>query len=219
MRFTKLGHACVRLTTDAATVVIDPGAFSEPDAMVGADAVLITHEHVDHVVPDTLRAAAAANPDLEIWTNPAVAAQFPDLGGRVRAVTHGDTFEIGGAQGLSVHVYGEKHAVIHPDIAVIDNVGFLIDGRVFHPGDAFTVPEEATPTLLVPAGAPWLKLGDAADYIREVAPEQAFLIHDGLYNDTGLALAERLLTQLAGSDTRPIHHPRPGYTTTLATSG
>jgi L-ascorbate metabolism protein UlaG (beta-lactamase superfamily) len=215
MQFTKLGHACVRLTTGRGTIVIDPGAFSESDAMVGADAVLITHEHFDHVVPDTLRAAAAANPDLEIWTNPAVAAQFPDLAGRIHAVTHGDTFEIGGAQGVAVHVHGEKHAVIHPDIAVIDNVGFLIDGRVFHPGDAFTLPGEAVPTLLVPAGAPWLKLGDAADYVRAVAPAQAFLIHDGVYNDTGLALAERILGELAGSDTRPVRRLAPGESTSL----
>jgi hypothetical protein len=112
-------------------------------------------------------------------------------------------------------VYGEKHAVIHPDIAVIDNVGFLIDGGIFHPGDAFTLPEEAVPTLLVPAGAPWLKLGEAVDYVRTVDPAQAFLIHDGIYNDTSLALAERLLGQLAGSDTRPVRRLAPGESTSL----
>ncbi|MGC0415730.1 MBL fold metallo-hydrolase [Embleya sp. AB8] len=218
MQFTKLGHACVRLTTDRATIVIDPGAFSEPDALVGADAVLITHEHFDHVVPDALEAAARANPDLEIWTNPSTAANFTHLGGRVRGVTQGDTFEIGGAQGVSVHVYGEKHAMIHPDIAVIDNVGFLVDGRVFHPGDALTVPEESVPTLLVPAGGPWLKLGEAANYIREVAPAQAVLIHDAIFNETGLALAEHLLTQLAGTDARPIRRLAPGDSLALTTS-
>ncbi|MYW02721.1 MBL fold metallo-hydrolase [Streptomyces sp. SID3343] len=218
MKFTKLGHACVRLTTDQGTVVIDPGAFSEPDAMAGADAVLVTHEHFDHVVPDALRAAAAANPDMEIWTNPALAAQFADLGGRVRAVTHGDTFEIGGAQGLSVHVYGEKHAIIHRDIPTIDNVGFLIEDLVFHPGDAFIVPEGPTPTLLVPSSAPWLKLGDAIDFVREVAPKQAIMIHDTLYNDTGLDLVERLLTQLAGSDSRAIRRLTPGESADLPTA-
>jgi len=215
MKFTKLGHACVRLTTDQGTIVIDPGAFSEPDAMVGADAVLITHEHFDHVVPEALRAAAEANGDLEVWTNPAVAAQFPDLGGRVHAVTHGDTFEIGGARGVSVHVYGEKHALIHPDIALVDNVGFLIDGLVFHPGDALTVPEDPAPTLLVPAGAPWLRLGDAVDFVRAVGPERAFLIHDGLYNDRGIAMTTRMLGGLAGSEERPLVRLAPGEGTVL----
>lgn len=217
MRFTKLGHACVRLATAHGTVVIDPGALSDPDAMVGADVVLITHEHFDHVVPETLRAAAAANPDLEVWTNPAVAARFPDLAGRIHPVTHGDTFEIGGAQGVSVHVYGEKHAVIHRDIEVIDNIGFLIAGEVFHPGDALTVPEETTPTLLVPAGGPWLALRDAADFIREVDPARALLIHDGVFNDTGLAMTERLLGQLAGADGRSVRRPVDGEGIELAT--
>ena len=49
MRLTKLGHACVRLEKDGATLVIDPGAWSGPDPLAGAQAVLITHEHPDHL--------------------------------------------------------------------------------------------------------------------------------------------------------------------------
>ena len=49
MRLTKLGHACVRLDKDGAVLVIDPGAVSDPGALAGANAVLITHEHFDHI--------------------------------------------------------------------------------------------------------------------------------------------------------------------------
>ena len=86
MRLTKLGHACVRLEKDGSVLVIDPGAFSGDDALTGANAVLVTHEHFDHIVPDSLRAALAADPGLRVWSTAAVAGQFPDLAARVHAV-------------------------------------------------------------------------------------------------------------------------------------
>ena len=55
MRITKFGHACVRLETDGHVIVLDPGAFTEPEAVDGATAVLITHEHADHYSADHLR--------------------------------------------------------------------------------------------------------------------------------------------------------------------
>lgn len=200
MQMTGLGHSCVRLVDGDLTVIVDPGCFSDPDALTGADAVLITHEHIDHVVPDQLRAAAAANTDLEVWTNPAVAAQFADLGGRVHSVRHGDAFTLGG---IDVQVHGEKHATIHRDIPLVDNVGFLFNGQVFHPGDALTVPEQHVATLLTPAAAPWTKLAEVVDYVREVAPDQAYLIHTAVLSEAGLMVQSRNLAALAGD--RPVH--------------
>jgi L-ascorbate metabolism protein UlaG (beta-lactamase superfamily) len=190
VRLTKYTHACVRLEKNGVTLVIDPGRFSEPTSVDGAAAILLTHEHFDHVHRPNLEAAIAANPDLEIWTNPAVAAQLADLGVPVHSVVHGDTFT---AAGFDVHVYGEKHAVIHRDIPIIDNVGFLIDGAVFYPGDAFTLPEEPVDTLLTPTTAPWLKIGEAIDYFITVKPRQAFSTHDGIYNEAGLGVVDTLL--------------------------
>ena len=196
MRITTLGHSCVRLDHEGRTVVVDPGVFSAPDAAEGADAILITHEHMDHVVPDRLREAAVKNPDLEIWTNPALAAQFKDLG--AKAVTHGDAFTVAG---LDVHVYGEKHATIHSDIPLVDNVGFLIGGQVFHPGDALTVPEERVPTLLAPVAAPWMKISEAVEYVREVAAERVFLIHGAILAEPALGIYSGILNHLAGEVT------------------
>ncbi len=191
MKLTKKGHACVRLEKDGQVLVVDPGAFSEPDAAVGADAVLITHEHADHFAEDRLRAALEASPAARIWTLASVAAHltaaFP---GRVTTVGHGDAFT---AAGFDVEVHGELHAVIHPDLPRITNVGFLVDGSVFHPGDAFTVPGRPVDTLLLPLHAPWSKFSEVADYVREVAPRQAFAVHDGLLNEAGIGVYGRNL--------------------------
>ena len=207
LRMTSLGHSGIRLERGGTTVVVDPGVFCLPEAYAGADAVLITHEHIDHVVPDQLRKAAADNPELEIWTNPALAGQFADLGGRVHTVRHGDTFGVGD---LGVHVYGEKHATIHPDVPLVDNVCFLFDGQIFHPGDSLTVPEEKVPTLLAPIAAPWLKVSEVIDYVREVAPDQVYPIHGAVLSAPGTEVFTRMLTMLAGDPhDRPIHQWSP----------
>jgi L-ascorbate metabolism protein UlaG (beta-lactamase superfamily) len=187
-------HACVRLEKDGGALVIDPGIWAGPGALDGADAVLITHEHFDHLDPDGLRAAMTANPGLELWTNTAVAEQFTDFAGRVHGVRAGDDFS---AAGFGVHVYGEQHALIHRDIPLVANTGFLVDGTVFHPGDALTVPDQEVPVLLLPVSAPWLKTGEMIDYAREVRPRQGLAIHDALYSDVALALLANWLN-LAG---------------------
>jgi L-ascorbate metabolism protein UlaG (beta-lactamase superfamily) len=191
MLLRKLGHACVRMEQGDARLVIDPGSFSAPDAIEGAHAVLITHEHVDHVVPDQIRAAAQRTPDLRIWTNPAVADLLAGTGARVEAVAAGDRFRV--ADAFDVLVVGEWHAVIHPDIPRVRNIGYLVGSLVFHPGDALTPPGQTVDTLLLPVYAPWCKLAEVIDYARTVKPRLAIPIHDALLSDNGLSLVDRLL--------------------------
>ncbi|NGN66486.1 MBL fold metallo-hydrolase [Streptomyces sp. A7024] len=192
MQLTKKGHACVRLERDGRTLVIDPGGFTEPEAAVGADAILVTHEHPDHFSEAQLRAALEASPAAELWTLRSVAEQvaaaFP---GRVHTVGNGDTFT---AAGFEIEVHGELHAVIHPDIPRITNVGYVIDGSVFHPGDALTVPERPVDTLLMPVQAPWSKLAEVIDYVREVKPGRAIDIHNALLTeDIAVPVYNRML--------------------------
>ncbi|MCZ4123785.1 MBL fold metallo-hydrolase [Streptomyces sp. H39-S7] len=191
MKLTKKGHACVRLEKDGQVLVIDPGAFTEEDAAVGAEAILITHEHLDHFNEDRLRLALDANPAAQVWTLKSVADQvsaaFP---GRVHTVGEGDTFT---AAGFDIEVHGRLHAVIHPDIPRIANQGYVIDGSVFHPGDALTVPGRPVDTLLLPLQAPWSKLSEVVDYLREVKPQRAFDVHDGLLTDVAFTVYGRML--------------------------
>jgi L-ascorbate metabolism protein UlaG (beta-lactamase superfamily) len=207
MQLTKHGHACVVLAEGERRLVIDPGAFTDPAALQGATAVLISHEHADHFVADRLRAALADSPGLEIWTNRSVAAQLEGAGERVHVVGHGDVVEAGG---FEVAVHGELHAEIHPDIPREANVGFLVEGRVFHPGDAFTVPEVPVTTLLLPLHAPWSRMADVIDYVREVRADQAYSVHDGLLNDTGLGVAAGLLGEGGPGVPTPVRRLAPG---------
>lgn len=192
MDLTKRGHACVRLTKEGRTLVIDPGVFSEEDAAAGADAVLITHEHADHFDPGRVRMALDTSPAAEVWAPRSVATQlsaaFP---GRVHAVGHGDAFS---AAGFALEAHGEWHAVIHPDIPRVTNVGYVVDGSLFHPGDALTLPERPVETLLLPIHAPWNKLSEVIDYVREVAPTRAVAVHDALLTQLAHPVYEQNLS-------------------------
>jgi L-ascorbate metabolism protein UlaG (beta-lactamase superfamily) len=212
MRLTKLGHACVRLEKDGGALVIDPGAWSGRDVLAGAQAVLVTHEHPDHLDGGEVRAALTADPGLGLWANSSVAAQFADFGGRVHEVAHGDVFT---AAGFDVHAYGQDHAVIMPGVPVIPNTGFAVDGAVFHPGDSFTVPEERVPTLLLPVSAPWLKFSEVAGYAREVAPERGYAIHDAILSEQGIGLVANLLKMIAGPGDGAFTRLEPGTSVDL----
>lgn len=198
MKLTKMSHACVRLEKDGRTLVLDPGAFSEADAALGADAILVTHEHPDHFDEERLRTALEANPEAAVWTLRSVAEKLsPAFPGRVHTVGHGDTFT---AAGFDIQVHGELHAVIHPDLPRITNVGYLVDGgRVFHPGDALTVPDQPVDTLMLPVMAPWSKISEVIDYVREVRPQRAYDIHDALLTDLARPVYDNQIGALGGA--------------------
>jgi L-ascorbate metabolism protein UlaG (beta-lactamase superfamily) len=190
MHLTKHGHACVTVEKDGRRVVLDPGELTPEDATVGAEAVLITHEHFDHFAERRVRDACHRDPGLRVYTCAAVAAKLDGLGPAVQVVGEGDAFDVAG---FGVQVHGQWHQVVHPDIPRISNAGFLLDGSLFHPGDALTVPGVPVATLLLPVHAPWSRTGELIDWVREVKPRRTLAIHDGLLNDTGLTVAGALL--------------------------
>src|SRR5256886_6757746 len=202
MRLVKYSHSCVRLEGDG-VLVIDPGGFSEPVALDGVDAVLITHEHPDHLNLDALTEKLAGRPEVRIFTHDGVLPKLGDLASVTTTVDTGEEFT---AAGFAVRAYGGRHAVIHPDIPIVASLGYLVDGSVYHPGDSFDVPADATvDTLFVPVSAPWLKMAESVEFVRAVKPRRAFALHDALLNDNGFGLVDMLMSRRSAAEDR-----RPG---------
>jgi hypothetical protein len=209
MQLTKYTHACVRLDDGDRQLVIDPGIFSELDqALDGVEAVLITHEHADHLDADRLRAAAKANSRLRIWAPSAVADSLAELGEQVVAVGAGESFDAGG---FTVRTFGGQHAVIHPSIPVVANVGYLVAG-IYHPGDSFAVPSEPVSTLLAPLHAPWSKASEVIDFVVAVRAPRVHQVHDSMLTDVGRNIVQTHLARIGAEHGSEYSYLVPGTT-------
>ncbi|MDP9397853.1 MAG: MBL fold metallo-hydrolase [Actinomycetota bacterium] len=190
MRLVRYTHSCLRVEHDGQVLVIDPGIWSEPRALLGADAVLVTHEHVDHV--DVLRLAGLGVP--------VYAPAEADIAGLdLNQVEAGDTFT---AAGFKVTAVGGRHAPVRAGRAGCANLGYLVEDALYHPGDALDVPPGQVHTLLVPMQASWLKTSEAIDFAQAVAPRLALGIHDAQINDRGRASINGWLEEESATDYR-----------------
>jgi L-ascorbate metabolism protein UlaG (beta-lactamase superfamily) len=185
-RITRYTHSCVRIERNGTVLVVDPGIWSEPSALRGADAVLITHEHTDHI--DVLRLAG-----LGVPVYAPTDARITGLD--VIRVQPGKPFT---AAGFAVTPVGARHAPVFEDEPDCANQGYIIEERLYHPGDALFVPDQAVETLLVPLQASWLKTAEAISFLRAVGPQRAFGIHDAQINSRGLRGANGWLTEQGG---------------------
>lgn len=196
MKVTHLGHSCLLVDTGRTRVLIDPGTFSAFDEVSGLDAVLVTHQHPDHLDPARVDGLLARSPQAVLRTDPGTAAGLRERGLEVAENVAGEDVTVGD---LAVRPVGRLHAVIHEDLPRVENVGLVLEAggtTLFHPGDALDADPGPVDHLAVPLSAPWCALKETVELVRRVAPAAGIVpIHDGLLADAG---RELYLRQVAG---------------------
>jgi L-ascorbate metabolism protein UlaG (beta-lactamase superfamily) len=196
MRITHFGHSAVLVEVGDRRLLIDPGNFSDSwHSLRDLDAILVTHQHPDHVDPGHVPALVEANPQARVYVEPQVVDKVPLAGARPLAA--GSSVDLGG---VTIAATGGPHAVIPRDIPRVGNIGLVVSASaeptLFHPGDSLADVPQGVDVVAIPAYGPWAAMHETIDFVRTVGAPQGFLIHEGLLNERGRALIAGRIPEL-----------------------
>lgn len=177
MTITKLGHCCLIIEINGVRFLTDPGNYTTAqNETSNIDAIVITHEHTDHLHIDSLKTVLLKNPKALVISNTSVGKILKTEGIPYTSISNGENTKL---NGVEISGHGVKHAPIYKDYEQVENTGYLFDGKLFYPGDAFHNPNLPVDILAFPVTAPWCNIQQALDYVLKVKPRIAFAVHDG----------------------------------------
>jgi L-ascorbate metabolism protein UlaG (beta-lactamase superfamily) len=181
MKITKFEHAFLQVEQSSQQLLIDPGIYSAElpmlDNVVG---IVLTHLHDDHSYLPHITAIKAQFPNGRIFGPADVAAKLGEIA--CEAVTHGSHVEVGE---YKLDFFGDLHQEIHRSIPLVQNVGVLVNSKLYYPGDSYTQCDYPYEVLACPSAAPWMKISDLIDFVEAAKPKRAFATHNAILNDNG----------------------------------
>jgi L-ascorbate metabolism protein UlaG (beta-lactamase superfamily) len=204
MKITKFGHCCLLIEENGLRILTDPGTFTQAqDSLKNIDLVLITHEHVDHFHVKSVENIVKNNPRVKIFTNSSVGKFLDEAGIAFEIIEDGENAVV---NNILIEGVGSEHAIIYRELSNVMNTGYIINNKLFYPGDAFTIPENSVDILALPVAGPWLKISEAIDYAKAVKPRVCFGVHDGMISKDMRGFSQMMLSRfLKPEDIEYIH--------------
>lgn len=165
-------------------LLIDPGGVLYLDPIDPKDipipnGILLTHEHPDHYAPDVIQQILHEQA-IPIITNVQLAEKTKKDGLHAEIIQPGETKVLG-----AFTIIGVAAAHGHTTKTSPDNIGFIVNGTVYHPGDSFLgeIPYGEIQVLALPIVSPWGPRFEAFAYAKKVHPKIVIPIHDAYFKD------------------------------------
>lgn len=185
MLIEKFVHSCLRLTVGTDALLFDPGKFGfidgrvDPKTLAGANVVVITHAHPDHLDPAALKTILAGGG--QVVGNAEVRDKLAGEGITVKVFEEG------------VRRFGafELRAIPVPHEPILAKetpqvTAFLVNGRLLNCGDSFDdalLAHAGVEALALPVMAPYLTELKVMAFAKAMRPKFALPLHDGHARD------------------------------------
>lgn len=181
MKVKKIGHCCfVAEPKEGIKIMTDPGAFSTAQTEEkNISAILITHEHQDHLHIESLKKVLENNKECIVITNSAVGKLLDEASIKYVKVEEGQKYDLAG---VDISGFGNLHAEIYGTYGQVQNTGYMINDLCY-PGDSFSYPDAEVDILALPVTGPWMRIKEAIDYAKNINPRIVFPVHDAHIQD------------------------------------
>jgi len=162
-------------------LIIDPGGWTPSlPTETNVVAVVATHMHGDHLDPIQLAKLVAANPSLTLYAPADALANVTTE--RKIPVAPGQQITVGD---FKLDFVGSGHHAPIDVASPCQNVGVIVNDAFYNPGDSFDLPGRSVRVAAVPISGPWMKAGEAMNFIRRLKAPLFVATHDALLSPQG----------------------------------
>ncbi|MDX6712820.1 MAG: hypothetical protein QOH96_3836 [Blastocatellia bacterium] len=187
MRISKYIHSCLLIEKGEDKILFDPGRFSfieglvKPEQFEHLSAIVLTHQHPDHIDDEALAKILANNASAVVLANTEIRTRLAQKGIAT------EVFETGSRAlgSFTLAAFDAPHAPLL-NATPPQNTAYLVDNSFLHPGDSFADSLDAvknTIVLALPVMAPWNTELEVAAFAGRIRPRRVIPIHDGYAKD------------------------------------